>query len=562
MKTRILNIILLLGIAIGGASCVFDDYSNCPEPVPEAPFIPDSPDMLTLCLNVSFDLQENGTRANDPNGNPPYEGPTGSRETISTLRVIIIRDSVAEDANGNPTSTVVKREVEGNRLVATSPLGYPLYDNLNFKVVANENKRIYLIANESSLTPPDGYQSSTSFLDGFKVKSAFSSDSEASLTDWTVSIPISDIKNVEIGGVLTDATSDGIFPSFEIKEEGKEPIISYPQIPLTEFFDVYVDSEKAVDDIFTKHLFITRAAAKATFYIDTAGSSPAYDNVSITTITLSGIGSEEYVFPNETEYSKGKDQTAKIPDLEMYINKFKTPDNLKTLTYLLNNKNFPVVDKTSNETIREIVGSTIYFPESILKQDEKYQVGVQLSTGVWLTAPLETKGDNTANILSIDGREAVARNTHLKITLKFSPVQLEATATVFPYTGVWLNPEFGFAPPETDILTVAPTMELQLNGEDGLLYPNFTSTAGNTIHNLYWVSSNPSIVLLGNEVTNPTDQRYVEPSGSIELPYLQEVQDEQKPVPVRLVPKNVGTATVAVYTESGLVARCRVTVSR
>lgn len=435
MKTRILNIILLLGIAIGGASCVFDDYSNCPEPVPEAPFIPDSPDMLTLCLNVSFDLQENGTRANDPNGNPPYEGPTGSRETISTLRVIIIRDSVAEDANGNPTSTVVKREVEGNRLVATSPLGYPLYDNLNFKVVANENKRIYLIANESSLTPPDGYQSSTSFLDGFKVKSAFSSDSEASLTDWTVSL--SDIKEVEIEGKKIDVTDNGIFPPFEIKEAGKEPAISYPQIPLTEFFDVYVESDKAVDDIFTKNLFITRAAAKATFYIDTDGSSPAYDNVSITAITLSGIGSEEYVFPNEATYSKGKDQTATKPDLNMYINQFNTPDNLQTLTYFLNDKNFPVVDKTSNETTREIEGSTIYFPESILTIGEKYQVGVLLSTGVWLTAPLET------NILKIEGKDAIARNTHLKITLKFSPLQLEAVAIEAPYNTVILNPGFG-----------------------------------------------------------------------------------------------------------------------
>lgn len=440
MKTRILNIILLLGIAIGGASCVFDDYSNCPEPIPEAPGIPDAPEMLTLCLNVSFDTQGGATRAeNEPDA---YEKPTGSRETISTLRVIIIRDSVAEDADGKPTTTVVKREVEGNRLVATSPLGYPLYDNLNFKVIANENKRIYLIANESSLTPPAGNESATSFLDGFKVKSAFSSISEASLTEWTVSL--SDIKEVEIEGKKIDVTDNGIFPPFEIKEEGKDPIISYPQIPLTEFFDVYVESEKAVDDIFTKNLFITRAAAKATFYIDTDGSSPAYDNVSITSITLSGIGSEEYVFPNEATYSKGKDQTATIPDLEMYINKFNTPDNLKTLTYFLNDKDFPVVDKTSNETIREIVGSTIYFPESILKIGEKYQVGVLLSTGVWLTAPLETKGDNTANILSIDGREAIARNTHLKITLKIEAQELMAEVAIVPYIGIDLTPGFGF----------------------------------------------------------------------------------------------------------------------
>lgn len=430
---------LLSILALGCAGC---HHSDDPCPLePEAPDAPD-PDKLTLCLNITFEGQESETRA-DLGDKDDYEEGSGDFESISTLRVIIVRDSVSKDEDGNPTGEVVKRAVEANRLVATSPQGYPLYDNLQFKVIADEDKRIYLIANERSLTPPPGeWETASEFLDSYKVGNNFELDySKSALTTWTVSLPFT---TQVIDNVSKDvATSDLFAPTDENK------------LPLTEFFDIKADSQKTIDDIYYSNLFITRAAAKATFYLKPDGLEAAYKDVQITSISLSGVGAEEYVFPLgeeylDAEYSKGKYQEGK-PDVKMYIKNFKTPSQ-KTLTYLINKENIyneegemtgtkdlsiEMVPEGGANSTRQILGP-IYFPESILKAEEQYEVTVTLSTGAELKAPLVT------NILNIGGREAVARNTHLQITLEFSPQNLMCEVSLVPYIGILLEPSFGF----------------------------------------------------------------------------------------------------------------------
>lgn len=418
-----LGVLSAIAIACGGC------HSETPvEPeTPEIPVIAE-PDMVTLCLDVSFDVNSTRTRAeNDPDY---YEKPEGSCEQINSLRVIIVRDMNPEHTLGT---------IEANRLVATTAEGFPKYDNLRFKVIEEEKpKRIYLIANEKSImSAPTGFSSASEFLDSYKVGAE--SIDLTKLAFWTVSLPSS--------GMTGDETIDGLFSYRDTENR----LYQLPLV-LTEFFDVKAKSEtQSLDNIYYSNLFLTRAAAKASFYIDQTGASPVYDDVKITSIKLSGIGSEEYVFPHEAVYSSGKYPAGSNDilettissvdiskdDLEMYITDFETPYGNRSISYVIDGLDVPVVDKTSIGEERKIKEDPIYFPESILAEDQKYEVSVQLSTGVWLTAPLVT------NILSIGGRDAIARNTHLKITMSFTPKNFNAEVRVVPYIGIELDPVFG-----------------------------------------------------------------------------------------------------------------------
>lgn len=438
-KIKYKAFVLLAGWGVVCAGC---HHSDEPTPGSKDPATSE-PEKLTLCLNVSFDGQDPQTRAGEPND---YEDPTGAFENVKSLRVIIVRQLSAG-----------KGTVEANRLVATNDNGKPKSDNLEFEVIANEDKRIYLVANESSLQPPEPsptnkWETAGEFLRNYKVGTVHDLDS---LANWTVSIP--DIK--------TDTETNTKYVNEGLFSDSKALL---PTLPLTEFFDIYVDKENVLDETCYTNLFITRAAAKATFYVDYSKPSSEYDNVKIEAITLSGIGSQEYVFPKNTVYSKDKyqgnnkltssdiDINPNPEDLNRYITSFDTPSGSIPLTYVLLDKDeatktykkldIDIVPKnTDGNTDADIpVAGPIYFPGSILNVGRHYEVGVLLSTGVWLTAPLETKDDNIANILDINGRKAIARNTHLKIKLSFTPQELDAEVDIVPYIGISLEPGFGF----------------------------------------------------------------------------------------------------------------------
>lgn len=420
---------LLAVAALACTGCHSDAPAAPATEEPEQP-APD-PDKLTLRLDVSFDVDGSKTRAEkDPDG---YEPSKGSFEQISSLRVIIMRE-VEEDGNGNSTGIV-----EANRMVATYDNGNPRYDDLEFEVIADEKKRIYLVANERTITSvPAGqdFETVSKFLDSFAAPKEGEVPTRVNLTvlaNWTVSIPEDAISG--------DVTTAGLYSDAETIA---------PKLPLTEFFDIYANSENAVDNICYSHLFLTRAAAKATLYINQERTSPGYENVSITSFSLSGIGSEQYVFPHGAEYSEdkyggegylttGPSSSPSLDKLEMYIKKFDIPAGCRPLTYSIDELNVPVIYGSSD--LREVTGEfPIYFPESILAAERQYEVCVTLSTGITLTAPLET------NILRIGDRDAIARNTHLKIQLTFTESSLSSLiveAIEAPYNSVSLNPGFG-----------------------------------------------------------------------------------------------------------------------
>ena len=420
IRYTVFSLLALLGMVCVGCH---SDVPCPPEPEkPETP-VPD-PDKVTLCLNVSFDGQ-NGTRAdNEPDG---YQDPSGDFEKVSTLRVIIVRNFKEEAAeNGGVFQTGI---VEANRLVMTNDQGHPLYDNLEFKVIANEYKRIYLVANERYLTPPSNFTTSinptaTKFLESFNEgeETDFSK-----LTNWTVSLPI-----IPSTGIVTR--------SMFSPENEKEKTM----LPLTEFFDVKVDREKSIDETCFSNLFMTRTAAKARFFLDVSDNyiDDEAINPVIESISFSGIGTREYVFPNKTEYSVPKiDLISETPEfnrnIKTYIKDFATPPGNTMATFFIDNINKEVValdpddveylDESKTKRLGKSITDPIYFPESILEDGSKYTVTVKLTDGTSLSAPLND------NILNIEGKEAVARNTYLPIVIRFVGA-MDIRVDVLPWT--------------------------------------------------------------------------------------------------------------------------------
>ena len=433
-------IALVAGVCLICSGCHHSD-DPC---VPDGPETPGTtPDMLTLCLQVSMDEETFGTRAEDDevtdeNAPDRYDEPIGDFEKVSTLRVIIVRNltEVKDETSGTATTGII----EANRLVMTNDQGRPIHDDLEFKVIANEMKRIYLVANEKFLpSAPDGFETPTAFLDSFKATKQDEEGKEvdlSSLSNWTVSVPGLTSSMDEIKGY-----GGGLFSPSPSR-----------RLPLTEFFDLEVKRTDEVDDQFYSHLFLTRAAAKAVFYLNTSANfeGDGIENTYIKAISLSGVGTTEYVFPNATEYSPSKksliqyttnDRPASSLPKEAYVTTFATPATNRTVTYLIDDLDVEI-KKPANGQPRAIT-SPIYFPESILESGKYYEVGVQLSNGTWLTASLKKTQEDDAepqitkyNILNIkDGdveHQAIARNTYLPIELYFDGAA-NLTVNVLPW---------------------------------------------------------------------------------------------------------------------------------
>ncbi len=519
-------------------------------------------------------------------------------ELINTLRVIIVRPDNTIEYNrtislGLDEAVDVLKDMEDLKFRVSTDMGQ--VDNE--AKTCTERKRIYLLANEAALNTfrsnvaGEG-QSITKMLDDLrpayyppaqvdgKKEVGYRGDK---LDPYAVERWI--IYNEWPGGV--DSSGEMALPIIDNTGETKT------YIPMTEYFDVDVVSTWAQDDAVSGEdgnnnnqsiltiaeqnadLFVTRNFVKFQFsaYSDT-------EEFDITAITFEKVMQKEYLFPFNTVYSPAKSVNNTI---DRQIISFQTPgfaDNFVRPYIFEHEDKSPLLSfspkvingETGGETESEsptkieraVYSPALYFCEtnnivSTADELQKFTVGV--------TVKYKNGDEATYEGVQLENLPySLPRNTIVKVDMRLKDRKLAAVATVYPYTPVSLNPEFGFAPPVTDQLTVQPAIELELNGPDVLLYPTFTSTEGNTIQNLYWVSSNPAIILLGNEVTDPTDQRYVAPSASVELPYLQEVQDQQEPVPVRVIPQDTpgteypATAYVVVYSQSGLVARCRVTV--
>lgn len=208
--------------------------------------IPGDSVLTNFSISVSlFDISSPVTRAS---GN--YTAAANDREKMRTLRIIVVRP------NG---------KVEHNRFLNLKA-AVELYQDENFRVTANETKRIYLIANEGLTTVKNGLSEDavSPRLPDFD----FNAITEGSL------FPAEDVVALTIG--LTGGS-----------EELDGPL------PMSECHRVWVPAENS-----SCNLFITRAAVKFSVLIT---------NESGRALTLAGLAidkmlRQEYYLPKNAQY--------------------------------------------------------------------------------------------------------------------------------------------------------------------------------------------------------------------------------------------------------------------
>ena len=396
-------------------------------------------DNSRFSLRLNVQVNSSGASSRADKGPEDFEPLPGEGfEEIATLRVIIF----------NPDGITLK----GNRKVQMSLINdklVPVNDNLIFPVESNELLYVYLIANETSLPVPTsvntgGYTSVGDWLDSYLVNNRYE-DLRGVLNGWTA------------GYSAQGAVSGWLFYNGEAS-----------RLPLTERFRLLTDQNKAIiadngtsDDglliveyIQEATLFMTPAAAKMTFEFDfkkyTQGGFEGVSGANVTGIRFSGLGQTEYVFPTSTVYnpakytSAGEDGGIINPAENRYITSFAVPANNGSIALQLQGDNFKPVSMTYPST--DLQRGPYYFPETISQlESEAFKVEVQIDGDRWLPAqPLKD------NILKFDGHEAIARATHLRITIYFTDFDIKWEAVEAPYNSVQLDPVFGLTDEELE----------------------------------------------------------------------------------------------------------------
>lgn len=357
--------------------------------------------------------------------NPAFEGPTRADshsfedpinewECVKTMRVIIVR---------NDAGHIVEHNTPLDVPLNADP-GMPVR-NQRFEVAGGEEKGIWLIANEESLSESD-----RAIIEGMTAGSVFD---ESKLTGMTVS--------TADNRVLYDNTA----------ENGKT------YLPLCEQFTVDVTEAKSGTETTTQDatFFVTRAAVKYSFSIDPASyvdpdakNNPGYR---ISKITVTGLANKQYLMPNSTVYSPAKNIPLAADEKGRVITSYKVPDDITTGPYtFLPPETFGMNGKKSSGTADGDTGGTdvttnrtgswaplLYFAESPLPSGDK---------GFEVTVEVLKDGDDepiTFGPAPLTNLPSLPRNTHVKINFKFNPYGLVCTVALVPYTGVWLYPDFG-----------------------------------------------------------------------------------------------------------------------
>lgn len=242
-------------------------------------------------------------------------------------------------------------------------------------------------------------------------------------------------------------------------------------VPMTEIFEVKIPEEEDIKVFpFTQYadLFVTRAAVKFSFIVLTSRTIPSQGDASsaetgnhassvklgedykISKIEIHDLAGKEYLFPTGTFYYPQKYSEAS----QREITGFETPDNTATSSCLFtlddaayDNKNFTTLgaDDPTYDILKQgdrifTYSPTSYFPETRLKENGKFSMDVTID---WLDGTEDTEA---LQDIELQGLRAgmLPRNTHVLVILTMGEHSLSATATLVPYIGVELEPEFGF----------------------------------------------------------------------------------------------------------------------
>lgn len=388
---------------------------------------------LYLKLNVAVAENNNAllTRVVDGYENPMYE-----TEKLQTLRVIIVQ----KGGEGKNDYVCYNNYYDFRNSLRD--------DNLRYKVDFSTNYRIYLIGNEGGLK---------------NLNINIESDEEDS-------DPINTLltKKLDKGNTYVDGTLENLVISAAVSQDYIYYIIDNEtsssdkvNIPMTEIYDVETierpqTNQENVKVEMTKDMFLTRAATKFSFTFK-RGTGFETDNgenlPTIKAIKITGLSPQEYLFPTETEYNppKGTASLNKYGGRE--ITKFKVPTEGNTpREYIFTLPNPINISEITSEG--SSYAPLLYFPESkgeptgtdsgnIDINDENFKGKFQCT--------ISYDGVNYLPAVTLPNLDALPRNTHVKVNILLNTHSMVATVTLFPYTAVWLNPEFGFMIPVEDV---------------------------------------------------------------------------------------------------------------
>ncbi len=280
--------------------------------------------------------------------------------------------------------------IEHNRLVMFDPEnGTILNDNLRFQVTSGEQKDIYLFANEET------------------VNYDFDSTMEPGMV-----FPKEEVADIKItrapgGAVLDNQTSD-----------------TKHYVPMSEMFTINVETPQKSETFFQKEfLFVTRSLIKFSFCIISDSGFPMPSGM-LKGITITGLSNSSYYLPRNTEYVPSKYEVSENYLHGREITQFSLPPDPGFSSYT-----FPMnLDLGAPQNTE--VAEYIYLPES----DGTYQLSLDFAD----SELSEFAGSKLLQLTDIP------RNTHVKINIYLNGQDLDATVTLLPYTGVSLNPTFGF----------------------------------------------------------------------------------------------------------------------
>lgn len=433
------HIALCLIAGLAGISCDGDRNAATPDPIP-------AEKMVNLAFSVvapdAVSQSESRAIVINPDKDNYFEREDSQYEKIHTLRIIILRPGTdfqgkpVKDKDGKPildptTGNPYDKIIEHNRFFTFNDNGVVRYDDMNITVHGGENKTIYIIANEKGINSnrPEG-------------------ETAVNLSDLTPDMPyvpgtIEDIQiHADADGILYDNTDEAAATYIPMAEVYENVYIEMPETPELR--------EQKVGPF-----FITRAAVKFSFNITAEDSEGLY----LKSLTFNSLADKEYLLPRNTTYEPEKPTFGKdgnsgdtngiknpsdtgnsdiVPDLSgRFITAYDIPEDAthSPLTFEFNDE-----DKLGKKVPTEI-SLPIYFCESKFlpldgETDKPYSVELVLHTKFGDQTVVATSEE-----LALGNLPILPRNTHVKININL--IKNEATVELVPYTGVWLEPDFG-----------------------------------------------------------------------------------------------------------------------
>ncbi|WP_290392760.1 hypothetical protein [uncultured Duncaniella sp.] len=435
------HIALCLLAGLTGISCDGDRNADTPDPIPAEKMV-----NLTFSVVAPDAVRQSESRAlvTTPDKDNYFEREASKYEKIHTLRIIILRPGTdfqgkpVKDSDGNEiinphTNKPYDKVVEHNRFFTFNENGVVRYDDMNIKVHGGENKTIYILANEESINAnlPAG---ETVNLSSLTPDSPYTADY---------------IENIQIpagtNGILYDNTNESGAHYIPMSEVYRDVYIEMPETPELR--------EQKVGPF-----FITRAAVKFSFNIKSDYGEGLY----LKSLTFNSLADREYFLPKSTVYSPAKPTFHKVdnsgstdgskkpsdtgdtsidPDLSgRFITEYEIPEsaNHSPFKFKFDGDSIDLKDKTTQ------ISLPIYFCESKFLPLDGETIADGKPYSVELV--LHTKfGDQTivatSEKLTLDNLPILPRNTHVKINIDL--VVNKATVELVPYTGIWLDPDFG-----------------------------------------------------------------------------------------------------------------------